>query len=83
MNFAAYMFAPIMLVSPLSALSVMSSAIMAAIFLHEKLNIFAQLGSALCLLGTILIATFAPKETQIERVWNIAAKFDDPGILKL
>ena len=78
MNFGAYIFAPATLVTPLGALSVVFSAVVAAIFLRERMNIFAQLGCALCLLGTTLTVIFAPKETQLERMWDLVLKCIDP-----
>lgn len=41
-NFAAYAFAPASLVTPLGALSVLVSSVLAAIYLHEKFNVIRQ-----------------------------------------
>lgn len=41
-NFAAYAFAPASLVTPLGALSVLISAILASKYLHEKLNLLGK-----------------------------------------
>lgn len=41
-NFAAYAFAPASLVTPLGALSVLISAILASKYLNEKLNLIGK-----------------------------------------
>lgn len=41
-NFAAYAFAPASLVTPLGALSVLVTSVLAAKYLHEKFNIIRQ-----------------------------------------
>lgn len=43
-NFAAYAFAPAALVTPLGALSVLVSAVLASYFLNEKLNLLGKVG---------------------------------------
>ena len=43
-NFAAYAFAPASLVTPLGALSILVSAVLASKFLDEKLNIIGKVG---------------------------------------
>ncbi|KAJ6379413.1 hypothetical protein OIU76_016113, partial [Salix suchowensis] len=47
-NFAAYAFAPAILVTPLGALSIIISAVLAHVMLQEKLHIFGILGCVLC-----------------------------------
>lgn len=41
-NFAAYAFAPASVVTPLGALSVLFTAILATKFLHERLNLLGK-----------------------------------------
>lgn len=41
-NFVAYAFAPASLVTPLGALSVLVSAVLASKYLNEKLNLLAK-----------------------------------------
>nr|GLL23904.1 probable magnesium transporter NIPA4 isoform X2 [Ipomoea trifida]GMC81368.1 probable magnesium transporter NIPA4 [Ipomoea batatas] len=80
-NFAAYAFAPAILVTPLGALSIIISAVLAHIILREKLHIFGILGCALCVVGSITIVLHAPQERQIEsvkEVWDLAT---EPGFL--
>jgi len=80
-NFAAYAFAPAILVTPLGALSIIISAVLADIILKEKLHVFGILGCALCVVGSTTIVLHAPQERQIEsviEVWNLAT---EPGFL--
>ncbi|XP_044460760.1 probable magnesium transporter NIPA4 isoform X2 [Mangifera indica] len=80
-NFAAYAFAPAILVTPLGALSIIISAVLAHIILHERLHIFGILGCALCVVGSTTIVLHAPQERDIEsviEVWNLAT---DPAFL--
>ncbi|CAI9117590.1 OLC1v1019000C1 [Oldenlandia corymbosa var. corymbosa] len=80
-NFAAYAFAPAILVTPLGALSIIFSAVLAHFILKEKLHIFGIVGCALCLVGSTTIVIHAPVERDIESVkdvWNLAT---EPGFL--
>eukprot|EP00879_Flechtneria_rotunda_P033054 GHRR01036577.1.p1 GENE.GHRR01036577.1~~GHRR01036577.1.p1 ORF type:complete len:476 (+),score=107.28 GHRR01036577.1:532-1959(+) len=80
-NFAAYAFAPAILVTPLGALSIIISAVLAHIFLREHLNIFGILGCILCITGSVAIVLHAPVERPVEsviQVWNLAMQ---PGFL--
>ncbi|KAK3013681.1 hypothetical protein RJ639_009164 [Escallonia herrerae] len=72
-NFAAYAFAPAILVTPLGALSIIFSAVLAHFILEEKLHIFGVVGCVLCLVGSTTIVLHAPQERKIEsvkEVWN-------------
>ncbi|KAL7591194.1 probable magnesium transporter NIPA3 [Lactuca sativa] len=76
-NFAAYAFAPAILVTPLGALSIIISAVLAHIILREKLHIFGILGCVLCVVGSITIVLHAPQERPIEsvtEVWDLATE---------
>ncbi|CAL5333544.1 unnamed protein product [Camellia sinensis] len=80
-NFAAYAFAPAILVTPLGALSIIISAALAHIILGERLHIFGILGCVLCVVGSITIVLHAPQEREIEsvkEVWDLAT---EPGFL--
>ncbi|CAN6584577.1 unnamed protein product [Malus baccata var. baccata] len=80
-NFAAYAFAPAILVTPLGALSIIISAVLAHIILRERLHIFGVLGCALCVVGSTTIVLHAPQERMIEsvtEVWDLAM---EPGFL--
>ncbi|KAK4784882.1 hypothetical protein SAY86_019250 [Trapa natans] len=76
-NFAAYAFAPAILVTPLGALSIIISAVLAHFILREKLHIFGILGCALCVVGSTTIVLHAPQEREIEsvkEVWDLATE---------
>ncbi|KAG8658403.1 probable magnesium transporter NIPA2 isoform X1 [Manihot esculenta] len=80
-NFAAYAFAPAILVTPLGALSIIFSAVLAHFILKEKLHIFGMLGCVLCVVGSTSIVLHAPQERAIEsvkEVWHLAT---EPGFL--
>ncbi|KAI7943199.1 hypothetical protein MJO29_013043 [Puccinia striiformis f. sp. tritici] len=70
-NFAAYTFAPPILVTPLGALSVLIGAVLASFFLQEKLGRIGKIGCALCLLGSIIIVLHAPEDKEIKTVDEI------------
>ncbi|KAG6479044.1 hypothetical protein ZIOFF_062499 [Zingiber officinale] len=72
-NFAAYAFAPAILVTPLGALSI----IIRHDLNHRILHIFGILGCALCVVGSTTIVLHAPQEREIEsvaEVWNLATE---------
>ncbi|KAL0801589.1 hypothetical protein Bca101_056765 [Brassica carinata] len=82
-NFAAYAFAPAILVTPLGALSIIIRqdsiliAVLAHIILREKLHVFGVLGCALCVVGSTTIVLHAPQEQEIDsvlEVWNLATE---------
>ncbi|KAK8923638.1 hypothetical protein KSP39_PZI019223 [Platanthera zijinensis] len=80
-NFAAYAFAPAILVTPLGALSIIVSAVLAHLILDEKLSLLGVLGCILCVMGSTMIVLHAPKERNIEsvkEVWSLAL---EPGFL--
>lgn len=80
-NFAAYAFAPASLVTPLGALSVIISAVMASKFLNEKLNLLGKLGCFLCIVGSTIIVIHSPKEKEIEDLQVLFDKLQDPGFI--
>ncbi|KAG9133105.1 hypothetical protein Leryth_018661 [Lithospermum erythrorhizon] len=80
-NFAAYAFAPAILVTPLGALSIIISAVLAHIILREKLHIFGVFGCLLCVVGSTTIVLHAPQEREIQsvaEVWDLAT---EPGFV--
>eukprot|EP00887_Chlorella_sp_A99_P001446 scaffold8.g1446.t1 len=91
-NFAAYAFAPAILVTPLGALSIIVrraaqrqmarlGAILAHYLLGERLNVFGVLGCVLCITGSLAIVLHAPQERPLEsvvQVWSLAMQ---PGFL--
>lgn len=80
-NFTAYAFAPASLVTPLGALSVIVSAVMASKYLNEKLNLLGKLGCFLCILGSTIIVLHSPKEKEIEDLQLLFEKILDPGFV--
>ncbi|KAJ8942228.1 hypothetical protein NQ314_010128 [Rhamnusium bicolor] len=80
-NFAAYAFAPASLVTPLGALSVLVSAVLASKCLKETLNILGKLGCLLCMLGATIMVIHAPKEEQIESLDELVRKLRDSSFL--
>ncbi|XP_025641392.1 probable magnesium transporter NIPA1 isoform X1 [Arachis hypogaea] len=80
-NFAAYAFAPAILVTPLGALSIIFSAVLAHFILKERLHIFGVLGCALCVVGSTTIVLHAPHERiihSVKEVWELAT---EPGFI--
>ncbi|XP_044512042.1 probable magnesium transporter NIPA6 [Mangifera indica] len=76
-NLVAYIYAPAVLVTPLGALSIIVSAILAHFFLNEKLKKMGILGCILCIEGSVLIVLHAPSEqslTSVEQVWELATQ---------
>ena len=70
-NFVAYSFAPAIVVTPMGALSVVVSAILASWLLQETLDSMGKLGCALCLVGSTIIVFHAPAEHQVTSVGQI------------
>ena len=77
-NFAAYAFAPAILVTPLGALSIIVSAVLAHYLLAEKLHPFDGSG-ALCIVGSVSIVLNAPEERQVSGVKELAALAAQPA----
>ena len=80
-NFAAYAFAPAILVTPLGALSVLIGAILGSYYLKEQLGTLGKLGCAMCLLGSIIIVLHAPPDKEIKTVDQILDYAIHPGEL--
>ncbi|BBG93392.1 Protein of unknown function D [Prunus dulcis] len=80
-NFAAYAFAPAILVTPLGALSIIVSAVLAHFVLEEKLHVFGVLGCALCVVGSINIVLHAPQEKPIHSVKQVWQHATQPGFI--
>ncbi|TFK70816.1 DUF803-domain-containing protein [Pluteus cervinus] len=80
-NFAAYTFAPPILVTPLGALSVIVGAILASFLLGEELGHLGRLGCTLCLLGSLIIVLHAPEDKPVETVDEILHYAIQPGFL--
>lgn len=78
-NFAAYAFAPAILVTPLGALSVLIGAVLGSYFLKEQLGVLGKLGCAICLLGSLIIILHAPPDREIQTIDEILNLAIQPG----
>ncbi|KAL8166677.1 hypothetical protein V2J09_008176 [Rumex salicifolius] len=76
-NFVAYVYAPAVLVTPLGALSIIVSAILAHFMLDEKLQKMGIIGCLLCIVGSVVIVLHAPTERtvdSVEEIWDLATQ---------
>ncbi|TKX19638.1 magnesium transporter NIPA-like protein 4 [Elsinoe australis] len=80
-NFAAYAFAPAILVTPLGALSVLIGAVLGAYFLGERLGSLGKLGCATCLIGSVVIVLHAPPDKEVHTIDEILHYAIQPGFL--
>ncbi|KAH9624655.1 hypothetical protein KSS87_008774 [Heliosperma pusillum] len=74
-NFVAYIYAPAALVTPLGALSIIVSAVLADCILDEKLKKMGMLGCLLCIVGSTIIVLHAPGEREldsVDEIWGLA-----------
>lgn len=78
-NFAAYAFAPAILVTPLGALSVLIGAVLGSYFLAERLGRLGKLGCAICLIGSFIIVLHAPPDKDIRTIDEILHYAINPG----
>ncbi|WWC86824.1 uncharacterized protein L201_001703 [Kwoniella dendrophila CBS 6074] len=80
-NFAAYTFAPAILVTPLGAMSVIIGAILASFLLDEKLGRLGVCGCASCIIGSVIIVLHAPSDKEVETVDEILTYAAKPAFL--
>ncbi|XP_061346799.1 probable magnesium transporter NIPA6 isoform X1 [Gastrolobium bilobum] len=76
-NFIAYIYAPAVLVTPLGALSIIVSAVLAHFLLKEKLQKMGILGCLLCIVGSTVIVIHAPEEmslSSVQEIWELATQ---------
>ncbi|GAB2228835.1 hypothetical protein Droror1_Dr00022966 [Drosera rotundifolia] len=76
-NFVAYIYAPAVLVTPLGALSIIVSAVLAHFMLNEKLQKMGIMGCLLCIVGSTEIVLHAPEErtiNSVEEIWELATQ---------
>ncbi len=78
-NFAAYAFAPAILVTPLGALSVLIGAVLGSYFLDEQLGLLGKIGCAICLIGSVIIVLHAPPDKEVSSVDEILNLALQPG----
>lgn len=79
-NFAAYTFAPAVLVAPLGALSVLTGTVLGAYFLGERLDVVGRLGCAMCLVGSVLIVANAPPDKEVGSIDEMLEFAVRPGM---
>lgn len=78
-NFAAYAYAPAILVTPLGAVSIIVSAGLAHLVLKEKLHALGFLGCIMCLVGSVTIVLNAPRDhtiSSVQEIWELAIQTD-------
>ncbi|VDB87958.1 unnamed protein product [Peniophora sp. CBMAI 1063] len=80
-NFAAYSFAPPIMVTPLGALSVIIGAVLASYLLDEQLGHLGRVGCTLCILGSLIIVLHAPEDKEITTVDEVLHYAIQPGFL--
>ncbi|KAL8553029.1 hypothetical protein ACS0TY_001634 [Phlomoides rotata] len=76
-NFVAYIYAPAVLVTPLGALSIIISAVLAHFMLKERLRQMGILGCVSCIVGSVVIVIHAPQEhtpASVQEVWILATQ---------
>ncbi|KAK9287180.1 hypothetical protein L1049_015591 [Liquidambar formosana] len=76
-NFVAYVYAPAVLVTPLGALSIIISAILAHFLLKERLVKMGIVGCVSCIVGSVVIVIHAPQEhtpNSVQEIWNLATQ---------
>lgn len=82
-NFAAYAFAPAILVTPLGALSVLVGAVLGSYFLQERLGQLGKIGCTIALLGSIIIVLHAPPDKDVQTIDEILHYAIQPGEFSL
>lgn len=76
-NFVAYIYAPAVLVTPLGALSIIVSAVLAHFILKERLRRMGLVGCVSCVVGSVVIVIHAPQEhtpSSVQQIWNLATQ---------
>ncbi|CAK7329540.1 unnamed protein product [Dovyalis caffra] len=76
-NFVAYVYAPAVLVTPLGALSIIISAVLAHFMLKERLQKMGVVGCVSCVVGSVVIVIHAPQEhtpSSVQEIWILATQ---------
>lgn len=76
-NFVAYVYAPAVLVTPLGALSIIISAVLAHFLLKERLLRMGVVGCVSCIVGSVVIVIHAPQEhspNSVQEIWTLATQ---------
>ncbi|KAM4696086.1 magnesium transporter NIPA2-like [Rhinophrynus dorsalis] len=80
-NFAAYIFAPATLVTPLGGLSVLVSSVLSSYFLNERLSCPGKTGCAISILGSTVMVLHAPQEEEVSTLSNMEERLKQPGFV--
>ncbi|XP_038693313.1 probable magnesium transporter NIPA6 isoform X4 [Tripterygium wilfordii] len=76
-NFVAYVYAPAVLVTPLGALSIIVSAVLAHFLLKERIQKMGIVGCVSCIVGSVVIVIHAPQEhtpNSVQEIWTLATQ---------
>lgn len=76
-NFVAYAYAPAVLVTPLGALSIIVSAVLAHFMLKERIQKMGVVGCVSCIAGSVVIVIHAPQEhtpDSVQAIWILATQ---------
>ncbi|KAI4369960.1 hypothetical protein MLD38_018351 [Melastoma candidum] len=76
-NFIAYVYAPAVLVTPLGALSIIVSSLLAHFMLKERLQRMGVVGCVACIVGSVVIVIHAPQEhtpDSVREIWCLATQ---------
>ncbi|KAI5315040.1 PREDICTED: probable magnesium [Prunus dulcis] len=76
-NFVAYVYAPAVLVTPLGALSIIVSAVLAHFLLKERIQKMGIVGCVTCIVGSVVIVIHAPQEhilNSVQEIWVLATQ---------
>ncbi|GKV20981.1 hypothetical protein SLEP1_g31020 [Rubroshorea leprosula] len=76
-NFVAYVYAPAVLVTPLGALSIIISAVLAHFMLKERIQKMGIVGCVSCIVGSVIIVIHAPQEhtpNSVQEIWTLATQ---------
>ncbi|GAA5836674.1 hypothetical protein JCM11251_002693 [Rhodosporidiobolus azoricus] len=80
-NVVAYSFADAILVTPMGSIAVVTSGVLAHFLLKERLTSFGWIGTALCVLGSIIIALNGPSTHTSAEIGEFKKLFIAPGFL--
>ncbi|KAI8393435.1 magnesium transporter [Radiomyces spectabilis] len=81
LNFSAYSFAPPILVTPLGALSVITGAIFASVFLKEKMGSIGKIGCLLSVVGAVIVVVHAPEDKEVTSIEELLFYALQPAFL--
>jgi len=76
-NFSAYAYAPAVLVTPLGAISIITTALLADCILGERLHVCGVAGCFCCIVGSMVLVSASPQEqmlTSVEDIWGMATQ---------